>query len=99
MDKEKALNVIEQIESTFKESSKGWNNKEVLKELNQMFYKLDIICGYDTYLSEKSSSAREQLDIIFSQRKHQKYNNGVESVIHHFNLDLASLKSWVQRNH
>ncbi|WP_223788792.1 hypothetical protein [Marinicella meishanensis] len=95
MNKEKAMEVIMEIESVFKNASKGWKNEGALKELKQLFIQLNSLVGSDIYLSEKSSSAVEQLGIIFSQRRHQKYVNGVDSVIHNFNVDLSNLKSWI----
>lgn len=97
MDKIKALGLINQIESTFDESEKGFDNKEIVNELKKNFYKLKIECSGEVYLQEKITSAEGQLDIVFSQRKHQKFPNGIDGAVHYFNVDISALKSWVNR--
>jgi len=100
MDAPKALAAINGIRAAMNEYTTGWANTVARQEINR--HVAVLRSSAPRHSAEKISSFSSWMDILFSARKHQKYQRGGssgESVVRIFALgDLDAISDQVRES-
>ncbi|MGD0591632.1 MAG: hypothetical protein ABSA44_12685 [Bacteroidota bacterium] len=94
MTKQEAISLVDELEGLIKEG--GISNPPILKIIQAHCFSLEHsdLCRADAKL--KIGSICEWFEILFSERKHQKYG-GYDRVAHFIRMDCSSLREMIER--
>jgi|SRR5215213_634597 len=97
MPNETALEWLKQLEKKLDQYQPGYANSEVTQSFKDILKELSNTAEAPSNLvDEKLGSIRELLDVLYSERKHQR-RGGVENVKAQILMDVESLKMILQR--
>ena len=89
---DRIINAVEEIENILYDFSHGWYNKEAKAKI-YILLNMIIHSTTDGYILEKISSIRNFIDILYSDRKHEKYEQGDEQVKHYILMDCTNIRT------
>jgi hypothetical protein len=87
--KREALEVHTELTTVLREHLGGWPDAEALWKVERLCFRLRG--SQNAALSEKAESIQQNASVLYSERKHSKYDGGAQAVRAFVWNDMASL--------
>jgi hypothetical protein len=98
---EKVLVGAEEAIKALKKFTPGWKNEEALSQFARLTEELRFHAGPDAYAREKITGLQSFAEILYSPRKHLKYDSpretGIDRVKSICYSYASNLESWAKR--
>jgi hypothetical protein len=76
MDIDKVNEAGKAIREAVRSYTHGWPNVEALREITRLADHALFVSGHNAYVSEKASSIKSFAEILYSARRHKKWDQG-----------------------
>lgn len=97
---EKLQEVAAKAKNAIQTNSHGWKNEDALREMRTLCSEMRFHAGVDAYASEKIVGLLSSAEILYSSRKHQKYDtpneSGADRVKFFCYSYASSIESWAK---